>query len=202
MSLGLIWKHQFVHTKQRGAIWIMVGRPRKIGKRERNGRIARVYENPKAQVASQPHRVVVPIRFRELVEAETEFGRLMLNGLVTPAQYEAGNQYAELVARYRSAILAPNPNPSGIDLGRVGGGKSSGMRDDSARALKRAYDAAFESCGPVRLQRLIAHHVVHDKRTTDRDERVLLKIGLDKLVVHFGIDPKLEHKKLKLGAVK
>ena len=65
------------------------------------------------------------------------------------------------------------------------------MVDDTARSIKRAYDAAFEACGPVRFQKLIAHHVIHDKRSDDLGERDLLKRGLDKLVKHFGIDPKL-----------
>lgn len=170
----------------------MVGRPRKIGKRERNGRVQRTYENPRAQIAAQPHRMVVPARFREMHEAESEFGRLMLNGWITPAQFEAGKEYARLAARYRAAILAPNPNPSAIDLGAAGFGKGAGMADDAARAIKRAYDAAFESCGPVRLQRAIAHYVIHDRKIADFDTRRLLKLGLDKLVIHFGIDPGLQ----------
>lgn len=188
---GLIWTREII-SNRRGARFIMVGRPRKIGKRERNGRIARTYENPKAQVASQPHRVVVPIKFRELPEAESEFGRMMLNGWVTPAQFEAGKQYAELAARYRASILAPSPNPSAIDLGRVGCGKGAGMPDSTARSIKRAYDSAFESCGPVRLQKAIAHHVIHDRKVGDFETRELLKTGLDKLVQFFGIDRNLQ----------
>ena len=175
----------------------MVGRPRKSGKRQPNGQLARAYVNPKAQVASQPHRVVVPIRFRETPEAETEFGRMMLNGWVTPAQYEAGKQYSRLVAGYLASIRAPSPNPSAIDLERVGSGGGEGMEDGKARAIKRAYDSAFESCGPVRLQKLIAHHVVHDRRIGDFADRDLLKSGLDKLVKHFGIDPKLQISKTR-----
>lgn len=188
---GIHWQREFIPIRN-GAIQIMVGRPRKKGRREPNGRIARVYENPKAQVASQPHRVVVPMRFRELPEAESEFGRMMLNGWITPAQHEAGKLYAELAARYRSAIQAPSPNPSGIQLGGAGFGKSAGMPDATARAIKRAYDSAFESCGPVRLQKALAHHVIHDRKVGDFLTRDLLKTGLDKLVKHFGIDPRLQ----------
>lgn len=188
---GIHWQRELIRYK-RGAIQIMVGRPRKKGRREPNGRIARVYENPKAQVASQPHRIVVPMRFRELPEAESEFGRMMLNGWITPAQHEAGKLYAELAARYRAAIQAPSPNPSGIQLGSAGFGKSAGMPDGTARAVKRAYDSAFESCGPVRLQKALAHHVIHDRKVGDFLTRDLLKTGLNKLVVHFGIDPRLQ----------
>jgi hypothetical protein len=189
---GIRWSREFIPVRKRGAIQIMVGRPRKIGKRERNGRVQRTYENPRAQIAAQPHRMVVPARFREMPEAEFEFGRLMLNGWITPAQFEAGKEYARLAARYRAAILAPNPNPSAIDLGAAGFGHGAGMADDTARSIKRAYDAAFESCGPVRLQKAIAHHVIHDRKIDDFDTRRLLKLGLDKLVTHFGIDPRLQ----------
>src|SRR5687768_5485993 len=72
--VGLRWSKELIPIRKRGAIWIMVGRPRKIGKRERNGRIARTYENPKAQVANQPHRRGVVVQLRECEEAGTEFG--------------------------------------------------------------------------------------------------------------------------------
>jgi hypothetical protein len=194
----LRWSKELIPIRKRGAIWIMVGRTRKIGKRQPNGQLARAYVNPKAQVAAQPHRKVVAMsKYREWPEAESEFGRLMLNGWITPAQYSAGKQYAELAVRYRAAIMGPSPNPSGIDLERRGGGKGIGMEDDTARAIKRVYDSAFESCGPIRLQRLIAHHVIHDRRSDDLDERKLLKEGLDKLVVHFGIDPDLQISKTR-----
>jgi hypothetical protein len=191
MTLGIRWSREIIPIRKRGAIWIMVGRTRKIGRRQPNGQLARAYINPKQQVAQQPHRLAVVIsKYREWPEAESEFGRLMLNGLVTPAQYEAGKQYAELAARYRSALLCPPLTPSGIDLERVGCGKGGGMADGTARSVKRAYDAAFESCGPHKYQRAIAHHVIQD-RHAEIEARKLLKAGLDKLVDHFGIDPKL-----------
>lgn len=160
--------------------------------RERNGRAQRVYENPRRQVAEQPHRVLVPVAFREFQEAESSFGRMMILGHITPAQHEAGRLYAELAARYRKAIIAPNLTPSGIDLERVGCGGSGGMPDGTARAIKRAYDSAFESCGPHKVQRAIAHHVIQDRHVTDGLTRELLKSGLDKLVSHFGIDRNLQ----------
>jgi hypothetical protein len=96
---------------------IRVGRKRKQGKREPNGRAQRVYENPKAQVAQQPHRVLVMAEYREWPEAESRFGRLMLNKHITPAQYEAGVCYRLDVTAYRNVILgAPSPDPAACDL--------------------------------------------------------------------------------------
>lgn len=39
--MQLRWSKELIPIRKRGAIWIMVGRTRKIGKRERNGRVSR-----------------------------------------------------------------------------------------------------------------------------------------------------------------
>lgn len=44
---GIHWQREFIRYK-RGAASIMVGRPRKIGKREANGRISRIKDDPDA----------------------------------------------------------------------------------------------------------------------------------------------------------
>ena len=172
----------------------MVGRPRKIGKRERNGRIARVYENPKAQVAAQPHRLAVLSKYREWPEAESEFGRLMLNDKITPAQYEAGRLYAGLADSYRAVWDMPRIHPAGIDLTRVGVSQGREMAPDHARSVKRRYELAFEACMEAghRAQRAVKDHAVFERKISDFSTLDLLKAGLDRLVVHFGIDPKLQ----------
>ena len=70
---GLVWVRQTI-SKRNGAIQIMVGRPRKSGRRQPNGQLARGYVNPKAQVCAQPHRVVVMAKYRDRPEAESNFG--------------------------------------------------------------------------------------------------------------------------------
>lgn len=148
--------------------------------------------DPKQQVMDQPHRVVVLAKYRATQEAGTEFGRLMLAGGVTPAQHEAGIMYAELVARYLSAVNAPSPNPAAIDLGRVGKGAGAGMPDETATALSKRYDRAYVACGPRRLQIAVKDFVVLDKPVTDNFSLELLKRGLNALIAHFGIDPGLQ----------
>src|SRR5690242_9592721 len=113
-----------------------MGRPRKKGKREPNGRPQRAYLNPKAQVANQPHRMAAPEKYREWPEAATEFGRLMLSGKITPAQYEAGSRYSMLAGLYRLYYGIPSPNPRALDLLRSLGGYD-GMAADMPKALKR-----------------------------------------------------------------
>ncbi|MBN9601828.1 MAG: hypothetical protein J0G33_02740 [Afipia felis] len=187
---GLHWTREFIRLK-RGIMQIMVGRPRKKGRREANGRIQRVYINPKAQVAAQPHRADVPRQSRELPEAESEFGRLMLRGVITPAQYEAGKRYAMLAARWRSVKGYPPIHPVAMDLLRSGGGVGADAPDHVIRAAIRDYDAAFCACEPHKVQRAVAHHVVFERKIDDFGTLDLVKIGLDKLIVHFHINPQL-----------
>lgn len=173
------------------------GRKRKITLREPSGKVQRVYENPRSQVAMQPHRVAVPAKFREAQEAGSEFGRLMLLGRVTPAQYEAGKLYADVVTSYRAAILAQPYTASAIDLGRVGKGKGDGMADRTALALYRRYARSYEDLNKVGRRALIAvnHYAVQELQIPDDgfDLRLeQLRCGLDALVSHFGIDSRLQ----------
>lgn len=194
MPSGLIWKRQFVHTKQRGAIWIMVGRPRKIGKRKPCGRLAQTYVNPKAQVADQPHRRGVVVQLREREEAESEFGRLMLRGGITPAHHEAGIAFIRLCEALRAVYDAASPSPQAMDLNRRAGFPGPGMTSEEANGIKDRYAKAFERAGEAgcKAQRTLAPHVIRDEPVTDLQTLEWLKAALDRLVRFFGIDPKLK----------
>ena len=169
------------------------GRKRKIGvKREPNGQIQRTYVDPKQQVMDQPHRVIVPVKFRDFQEAESEFGRLVLLGHISLAQHEAGKLYAELAARYRSALQAPSPNPAAMDLGRVGKGAGAGMPDETATALSVRYDRAYIACGVRKVQVAVRDYAVFEKAVPNGYEMDLLRCGLNDLVKHFGIDANLQ----------
>ena len=186
---ALCWTRETIPIRQ-GAIQIMVGRPRKRGRRQPNGQLARAYVNPKAQVAAQPHRLGVPRHYREHPEAESEFGRLMLRGKITPAQFEAGRRYAELAARYRAVKGYPPIHPVAMNLLRHGG-VGGEAPDHVIAAAVRAYDDAFCACEPHKVQRAVAHHAVFERKVEDLTSLRLLLIGLDKLVDHFHIDPEL-----------
>lgn len=171
------------------------GRKRKSGvAREANGQAQRVYVNPKQQVMDQPHRVVVPVKFRDFQEAGSEFGRLLLLGHVTPAQHEAGKLYGELAAKYRSALLAPSPHPAAMDLGRVGKGAGAGMPDETAAAISARYDRAFVACGDAgrKAQIAVRDFAIHELQVPDVLSLNLLRCGLDALVKHFGVDRNLQ----------
>lgn len=172
---------------------IMVGRPRKIGKREKNGRVQRVHINPKDQVAAQPHRMGVILKFRDRPEAESEFGRLMLNGKITVSQYEAGKRYADLASRYRVVLDIPPLHPTAMDFERTGG-RGGELPAHVARSIRREYDDAFCACGDAgnKAQRAVRDFAVFERVCPDRYSLTLLISGLDRLVKHFGLDPRLQ----------
>ena len=194
MTLGIRWSREIIPVKRKGAIWIMVGRPRKIGKRERNGRIARTYENPKAQVAAQPHRQSVPKQFREWPEAESEFGRLLIRGGITKSQYDAGMRFTELSVALCAVYDVPSPYPHAMDLTRVRGAMGPGMPSDAARKIREAYNKAFDASMEAgrAAHRAVKDHVVLDKPVGDFDSLTALSRGLSRLVDHFGLDARLQ----------
>ncbi len=170
----------------------MVGRPRKSGKREPNGRLQRAYVNPRAQVASQPHRNGIPERFREWAEAGTHFGRLMLTGHLTPAQFAAGEQYAERYKEFQKAINAPGHDPKAMDYNPRIAGKSDGIPDEAARRAQRRFTEAYNAIEMVPWQIAVMRHAVHDQPVATESDRKSLSCGLAKLVDFLGIDERLQ----------
>lgn len=172
-----------------------MGRPRKIGKREKNGRIARTYENPKAQVANQPHRRGVVVHLRECEEAESEFGRLMLRGGITPAHYEAGIAFIRLQESVRRVYDLASPHPQAMDLNLCTGFPGPGMTSEQGQVIKDRYMKAFDCAGEAgcKAQRTLAPYVIRDEPVMDFETLDRLKAVLKRLVRFFGIDPKLTH---------
>lgn len=177
--------HGVMTLSSRGKSFVVV--------REPNGRRQRAYVNPKKQVASQPHRMTAPKEFREDERAETVFGRIMLNGHISPAQYEAGIAWAIQVNRFKRLLNSPSPNPRSVDPSRTSGGSDNELPGHVVEAIKKAYHAAFEALAAAgnRPQRTVNSIAVYD-RFYEHGGIDQLKLGLDKLVDHFGIDPRLQ----------
>jgi hypothetical protein len=187
----LRWRIELIRTKA-GARHIMVGRPRKTGRRQPNGQLARVYVNPRDQVAMQPHRILVPVKLRETPEAESEFGRLLCLSHITRAQYEAGKMYVELVEQWRCVKGFPPMTAQAIDLSSVRGGQGREVPRHVVQAVERRYAAAFESiCGQL-AQKAVADYAVREQKIDLFDGLKYLKLGLSDLVKHFAIDPSLQ----------
>jgi hypothetical protein len=167
-------------------IEIMVGRKRKKGPREPNGRVQRVKEtDPKAVAKSQPHRRGVPAALAHDPKAECIMGRLCLNGFLSETQYEAGVKYRTAVLRYRSAIEAPRASEAsmaGVIAAPSGGG--SPISERRQIEIRNGYMRAFEAIEQAGAARDVAHCAVFDRPPFALDK---VQRGLDALAVHYGL---------------
>jgi len=167
-------------------IEIMVGRKRKKGPREPNGRVQRVKTiDPKAVAKRQPHRRGVPAALAHDPKAECIMGRLCLNGFLSEMQYQAGVKYRTVVMRYRLAIEAPRASAAsmaGALAGPSGGG--SAISERRQVEIRNAYMRAFEAIERGGAARDVAHCAVFDRPPFALDK---VQRGLDVLAVHFGL---------------
>lgn len=124
----------------------------------------------------------------------------MIRGVFTPAQYEAGQRYIELGAQIRAVYDIPSPNPTGIDLTRVGVSYGREMPSHVAAAIKERYNRAFEACAEAgyRATRAVKQHVILDKPIGDFATLDLVKNALNKLIHHFGLDENLQISKSRI----
>ena len=181
----LVWTRCRVTIRNKD-IEIMVGRKRKKGPREPNGRLKREKAvDPNAVARRQPHRRGVPAALAHDPKAECILGRLCLNGEISETQYEAGVKYRTAVMRYRSAIEAPRASAAsmtGVIAGPSGGGTPISERRQIE--IRNGYMRAFEAIEQAGAARDVAHCAVFD-----RGPYVLEKLqrGLDALAVHYGL---------------
>ena len=137
------------------------------------------------------------VNLRDREEAESEFGRLMLRGGITPAHFEAGIAFLRLTESVRRVYDLASPHPQAMDFNRRAGFPGPGMTSEEGQAIKDRYMRAFDCAGEAgcKAQRTLAPHVIRDEPVTDFQTLEWLKSALDKLVKFFGIDPKLQMSK-------
>jgi hypothetical protein len=141
------------------------------------------------RTSRQPHRRGLKQDDRLSDRAESLLGRLNLNGLISNAQYIAGDQYGMIIGQYRSIIGAPR--------GTAGAGRGSDCAigtgfecpdDECACARTTArYNNAFAALMKAgqRSAKYVAR-ALHGQDITP-EEFVYLKAGLEALAVHFGL---------------
>lgn len=182
------WTEYCVQTSE-GIRKIMVGRKRKTGNREPNGRVQRDRGiDPKAIAQLQPHRRLVPAGVAHDPKAECVMGRLCLNGWISETQYQAGVKYRTLVMNYRRVIGAPRSTEasmSGVIVGPWAGGGE--MPEDRQIEIRNAYMRAFEALQEHpdnRCARDVSHCVIQDRTNFTL---AVVKSGLNALALHFGL---------------
>lgn len=131
----------------------------------------------------QPHRSWLPEQARMSAKASTPFGCLNLLGSITDNQYEAGQRYMVIVARYRSSIETPREGYSGSGKGYPCTG-SIRCEDCECDRRKERHERALKAMPDERSQRAVAHAIQGMAELQEIDH---LKRGLSALVLHFGI---------------
>lgn len=166
-----------------------LGRNRKSGAREPNGQLQRRPEKPvdtKKIAAAMPHRREVPERHYDHSAAESNFGRLMLNGKITPQQYGAGVRYRNIVLKFRAIMSIPSHSPpsmAGIILGASPGGR--GLSEEEIGERRSNYSAATEALeegAGNRGMRAVAAVAIYEREHYDLR---VLQCGLNVLIQHF-----------------
>jgi hypothetical protein len=95
-------------------------------------------------VIAQRLRAGVPLAAIKDQRAENFFGRLMLQGLITPSQYQAGMSYAHAYRAYNSLDGVGYPHPRAIDLeaGSRGQDNRPDPNPDDIARIRRTYKDA------------------------------------------------------------
>jgi len=167
------------------------GRPRKTGPRHKNGHLKAVMaESPRERAAHMPHR-------RGLGEhavdqgAESELGRLGLRGLLTDNQVLAGKTYADLWRQYIGTLDGPRwPwRGQGRGLACLGCPTAEQKKNCACARVRRSYAAsgvALWSSGgtAAHLVRLVAIEGLECAASC----LDILRLGLDALVQHYGLN--------------
>ncbi len=172
------------------------GRKRRSGRRHPNGRLALERgESPREIARRMPHR-------REFGEAaldqraESSLGRLVLQKYITPDQWVAGQAFRRAWGVYLSTIGPPRA----IGMAQFGGNGCEGCPVPvEPRNCLCAFRRAFYEHADRELRRVgfLPQHVVklvalHDHVCAPAWVEVL-RLGLDALVVHFGLTTKPTH---------
>ena len=125
----------------------MVGRKRARKYREPSGRVQRDPAVSKLDLARQlKHRAGLSDEDVVDPRAESQFGRFVLNKVISPEQYDAGMRWRSIVIAYRAVLQAPSAFPKSVAGAVVGGGGGqSFMSDDEAIRRKSAYNEGYEA---------------------------------------------------------
>ena len=164
----------------------MVGRKRKRGYREPSGRAQRDPAVSKLDLARKlKHRTGLSDKNVVDPRAESQFGRFVLNKVISLEQYHAGVRWREVVMAYRASIDCPSASPKSVAGAAIGGGGGGLiLTDDEAHRRKSAYDEAHDSImsrAGMACMRTLNDATVHE-RHVEPWRMVQLRMALDVLV--------------------
>src|SRR5262245_31801189 len=166
------------------------GRARRVGARERNGRLQRQAETPRSVAAAMPHRKGLGEKATDQ-RAATVLGRLVLRGDLDATHGLAGETYLALWRGYVWTLAGPRELAQGSGHGMSCGGCEEVKHCRCwfrRRVFEEAHEALLRACG-YRVHAMICKVVIGDDACVG-DEIEGLRIGLRALAHHFGLTPR------------
>jgi len=173
------------------------GRKRRSGKREPNGRIER---GPDRRISAEQDAMSVAIGYRQAVlgvkpahaldqKAGTLIGRLCLSGAISEAQWQAGEDWHDLMEAMYAAAHAPRGfKTPGIGTGSIPDEDEEARRYQSLKAAFNAANLAVEDRAPVveRIERFKALRMFIVDQVDQPSMHGTLRTALNPLAQHFG----------------
>ena len=159
-----------------------VGRKRKNGEREANGRLSRALAS-RESVAGTMRDLAIIHRERLDPALGSPIGCMLREGKILTAEYDAGVKFAALRAAADRALGLPPRNPAALDYNAARGLSLTAERDpENDRAVIRAYDDAEAVLG-TRSPELAALQaiVIYTAHPSGYEQFLALKKGLSML---------------------
>lgn len=157
-----------------------VGRPRKAGEREPNGRLSR----SKAVVSTHRDMAIIE-RERLNPLLGTPFGRLLREDKITRKEFDAGCAYRAMRHDMDSLLGLPCRSPRAMDLYSVKGLSLAGDRDPKTEErFKRKFEAVEQCLGERRAGGrwwVVDQLVIHDIPLVGYEQHLTLRSALGDL---------------------
>lgn len=164
------------------------GRPRRDGvPRDQHGRIDRAYyqEDPRTLPAWNRYRDVAKDMGLD-PRLATQRGRLFYASIITSAEFEAANRWADMLEAWDILILGRRRTPAPPSLERLGMSESAERDPERIAAFKASFKAALEALlASGKMSELALSRICRDEGAGAYAADAIR--GMRALAVHFGL---------------
>jgi hypothetical protein len=176
-------------TEAQGTIMAKTGRKRKSGKRYSSGDLIR------AGLEDRRGPMLLKRIFDNMLKDArdpalgTPIGRMLREGFISFAEYNAGVKFAFLRARADRAMGVPARNPKALKYEHGIGGRDLTLDDPEAeRAIVDALEALESAIGPHSMALIAMYQVViEEQEPCGYLEKIAVRAGLNVAAGHWGL---------------